>query len=267
MSKKYFWLKLKDDFFRSKEMKKLRSIAGGDTFTIIYLKMQLLSIKHDGIIRYESIEDNFAEELALELDEQEENVRLTLMFLEKHGLLEQIDEERYLMPKVFIGSEVDSAERVRRHRDIKKALHCNAQVTISNTEIEKEIDIEIDKEIEQQSAATVYSIYQSEIGILSSLIHERLDYWLNEFDESIVIHAIKLAAESNVRRWAYIDSILKAWSDRSVKTLDDVLALQAAHKRKQHKPTIAKPKIEVAESTTTVSDDEYQELLKKYGLG
>ena len=50
--KKYYWLKLKDDFFRDKKMKKLRNIAGGDTYTIIYLKMQLLSLKN----RQKSIE-------------------------------------------------------------------------------------------------------------------------------------------------------------------------------------------------------------------
>ena len=31
--KKYYWLKLKEDFFRQKEIKKLRKIAGGDTYT------------------------------------------------------------------------------------------------------------------------------------------------------------------------------------------------------------------------------------------
>ena len=39
-NKKFFWLKLKEDFFRDKRIKKLRKIAGGDTYTIIYLKLQ-----------------------------------------------------------------------------------------------------------------------------------------------------------------------------------------------------------------------------------
>ena len=55
--KKYYWLKLKNDFFGSKEIKKLRKIAGGDTFTIIYLKMQLLSIKNGGLIKYDRTEE------------------------------------------------------------------------------------------------------------------------------------------------------------------------------------------------------------------
>ena len=43
--KKYYWLKLGDEFFGDKTIKKLRKIAGGDTYTIIYLKMLLLAVK------------------------------------------------------------------------------------------------------------------------------------------------------------------------------------------------------------------------------
>ena len=42
MSKKYYWLRLKNNFFQQKEIKKLRKIAGGDTYTIIYLKLTFL---------------------------------------------------------------------------------------------------------------------------------------------------------------------------------------------------------------------------------
>ena len=67
--KRYYWLKLKEDFFNSKEIKKLRKLAGGDTFTIIYLKMLLISINNDCIISYDGVESSFEEELALQLDE------------------------------------------------------------------------------------------------------------------------------------------------------------------------------------------------------
>ena len=53
MSKKYYWLKLKDNFFNQKEVKKLRKIAGEDTYTIIYLKMQMIRIKKNGITELE----------------------------------------------------------------------------------------------------------------------------------------------------------------------------------------------------------------------
>ena len=48
--KRYYWLKFRDDFFDSKRIKKLRKMAGGDTYTIIYLKMMLKTwVKEAGI--------------------------------------------------------------------------------------------------------------------------------------------------------------------------------------------------------------------------
>ena len=47
MARKYYWLKLSDDFFKDKTIKKLRKIAGGDTYTIIYLKMLLKAIRQE----------------------------------------------------------------------------------------------------------------------------------------------------------------------------------------------------------------------------
>ena len=130
--KRYYWLKLKEDYFNSPKIKKLRKIAGGDTYTIIYLKMQLLSISNNGIITFEGIESTLEEELALKLDEQLEDVQLTLTYLKAQGLLEQ-NENEFLLPEASdnIGSESDSAERVRLFRERKKQnlLQCNDSVT------------------------------------------------------------------------------------------------------------------------------------------
>lgn len=155
-NKRYYWLKLKTDFFASKEIKKLRKIAGGDTYTIIYLKMLLMSVKTDGKIYYESIEDTFADELALELDEDADNVLVVLNFLERHKLIERGDEAEYFLPEAAtaIGSETQGAERVRKFREKQKALRCNNDVTLlkrsCNTEKEIEKDIELDIDIEKE---------------------------------------------------------------------------------------------------------------------
>ena len=63
MAKRYYWLKLPDGFFRQKAIKKLRKIAGGDTYTIIYLKMLLVAMKQDGRLYFEGVEATFYDEL------------------------------------------------------------------------------------------------------------------------------------------------------------------------------------------------------------
>lgn len=86
--KRYFWLKLYDDFFTSKRIKKLRKIAGGDTYVIIYLKMQLMAMKHGGTLKWSGLEEKFADELALDLDEDPANVEVALQYLLSCGLAE-----------------------------------------------------------------------------------------------------------------------------------------------------------------------------------
>ena len=148
--KRYFWLKLHKDFFQRKEIKRLRKIAGGDTYTIIYLKMLLRSIMSDGKLYFDGLEDDFASELALDLDEKEENVQITIQYLLKSGLLEMCSDEEYYLPdtKDSTGCETAVASRVRKHRERKKALQCNTDVTQVKQLCNGEIEIELEKEIE-----------------------------------------------------------------------------------------------------------------------
>lgn len=154
--KRYFWLKLHKDFFQRKEIKRLRKIAGGDTYTIIYLKMLLRSIMSDGKLYFDGLEDDFASELALDLDEKEENVQITVQYLLKSGLLEMCSDEEYYLPdtKDSTGCETAAASRMRKCRAKKDKLERNNVTPMLQSgygeiekEIEKEIEIEIEKEI------------------------------------------------------------------------------------------------------------------------
>lgn len=152
MDKRYYWLKLKEDFFNSKQIKKLRRMAGGDTYTIIYLKMQLKSLKSDGVIQYTGLESEFADELALDIDENVDDVRMTLAFLQSCNLIETSDYINYFLPDAIAntGSECDSAKRVREHRERQLSLLGNADVTTSNADVTK-CNTEKEKEKEKET--------------------------------------------------------------------------------------------------------------------
>ena len=165
-AKRYYWLKLYDDFFGSVRIKKLRKIAGGDTYLIIYLKMQLKAMKTGGVLEYTGLEDSFAEELALDLDEEPENVAVTINYLLRCGLMETSDQREYFVPYAVLntGSESASTQRVREHR-ARKALQCNTDETevkhLGNAEkeIEKEKEIELEKRerVNYQRIADMYN--------------------------------------------------------------------------------------------------------------
>ncbi len=163
MTKRYYWLKLSSNFFKDKRIKKLRGLAGGDTYTIIYQKMLLLSLEDGGRIYFDGVEDTFVKELALEIDENEDNVSVTVAFLMAQGLLEEVNESEYNLPgcEEMTGCESASAERMRRLRKIEKASHCDTNVRLCDadvttcdknvtTEIEIEIEIEKEKDIEKE---------------------------------------------------------------------------------------------------------------------
>lgn len=153
--KRYYWLKLKDDFFQSRKMKKLRKVAGGDTYTIIYLKLQLLSINNNGVIEFEGTDEDIFHQLSLDIDEEIDDIKMTVAFCTTNDLIELQEQDLFLhdVPQL-IGSEGASARRVRKHRlkqetEKQKALQSNdpplqsnTGVTKCNTEIEREIDIE-----------------------------------------------------------------------------------------------------------------------------
>ena len=152
MAKRYYWLKLPEDFFRQKAIKKLRRIAGGDTYTVIYLKMLLLALKQEGKLFFEGVEDDFCDELALDLDEEPDNVKITIQFLIAQGLMQECADNEYILPECtnLTGSEDPSAARVRAYRS-RKALQCNADVTecngaVTSCNTEKEKSIERNKE-------------------------------------------------------------------------------------------------------------------------
>ena len=155
MAKRYYWLKLPEDFFRQKAIKKLRRIAGGDTYTVIYLKMLLLALKQEGKLFFEGVEDDFCDELALDLDEEPDNVKITIQFLIAQGLMQECADNEYILPECtnLTGSEDPSAARVRAYRS-RKALQCNADVTECNVPVtscntEKEIETEKETDTEK----------------------------------------------------------------------------------------------------------------------
>lgn len=155
--KRYYWLRLQEDFFKSLRIKKLRKLAGGDTFTIIYLKMQLMTLKTGGVLYYRGIESSFAEELALDMDEDADNVEITIRYLLSCGLLETSDDKEFFVPYAVenTGIEGSSAKRVREYRE-RKALQCNADVTDAALHCygEKEIEKKKEKEIQIKDIET-----------------------------------------------------------------------------------------------------------------
>ncbi|MCQ2547349.1 MAG: phage replisome organizer N-terminal domain-containing protein [Clostridia bacterium] len=177
-NKRYYWLKLHEEFFNQPVMKYLRTLPEGETIIIIYLKLLLISLKMDGYVYLEGLYPTLEEEIALILDENRMSVQLSLAALEKAKLLElgSGDYDLFLtrFPEMIgISSEGESAARMRAIREKKSrsslrslASHCDgdvrkcdADVQICDTEIEKEKKKDIEPEPEQEPK--IYGLYKN----------------------------------------------------------------------------------------------------------
>lgn len=253
--KRYYWLQLKEDFFNQKEIKLLRRIAGGDTYTIIYLKMLLLSLRDQGKLYFEAIGDNFAEEVAISLDEAPEDVAITITYLEKKGLLEVVEQDEYFLNRVpeLLGSESYSAERVRRHRERKKnqdLLQSDEQALQSNSHVTKsryieDIDIEKSRSREE-GIKKIYHYYESNgFGTLAQKTMQDFDYWIKDLMKigateedavEIIIHSLGIAVDRNKRNYGYANAILKDWEQKGFTKVSDILT-------NDKKNTVTEPKM------------------------
>jgi DnaD/phage-associated family protein len=160
------------------------------------------------------------------------NVALSLF---KHlGLIEETQEGIPVMPEVknMVGSESESAARVRKYRKKKKALQSNTDVTNkalqSNVEIrDKSIEYRDkskenrEEKVESRKKETgtsddglkdAVNAYRKNIYPMPGEMDlEKLQALVDDFGSDIVVKAIDRAVIRNKRSLAYIHGILKRW--------------------------------------------------------
>ena len=262
--KRYYWFKMEQSFFEQKEIKYLRRLPGGDTYTIIYLKLILKSLENDGKIYYENIGDDYSQEWALEIEEDEKAVSFLVAFLINKGLMIDcgFDEFEITKTKSLVGSETASAERKRRQRERERELlqfndvtDSQKNVTLSQVghiESEIEIEIEIEKEAEASTATSTNSdfqnlieLYQANFGIVKPILYDDLKADLEDYGLELIIEAVKRAIKRQ-REYAYAQGILKSWNRSGIKTLEQAKAEEVSFQNKsqnnqnkfqQQKPT------------------------------
>ena len=118
--KRYYFLKLTAGFFKDKSIKKLRRMAGGDTYALITLEIFLEALENDNRLYYDGIEKSFAEELALAIDEAAEDVKIAVDFLLSNGWLVEESIDTYYTPKGAEMSGSISARTLRRYKAKEK---------------------------------------------------------------------------------------------------------------------------------------------------
>ena len=161
---KFYWLKLKRDFFKRHDIRIIEAMQNGKDYILFYLKLICESVDHAGNLRFsESIPYN-AEMLSVITNTNIDVVKSAIEIFTELNMMEIMDDGTLYMTEVekMIGSAADNpaANRQRRFREKQKELQllacddtvtkCNAPVTKNNEsksiEIDKEKELEIEKE-------------------------------------------------------------------------------------------------------------------------
>ena len=154
-SHKYYYMRLKDDYFAAEEQLTLESLPDGYLYSNILLKLYLLSLKSNGRLMVNNCIPYSAEMIAKATGHQVSVVSQALMAFEKLGLIEVLDNGAIYMLALqgFVGSSSTDADRKRlqdqQMRAEKKSLALGGEIS---GEISEKSPPEIrDKSIEFRS--------------------------------------------------------------------------------------------------------------------
>ena len=250
--KRYYWIKLKDSFMSSDEIDYLMSQPDGANYVVLYQMLCLKTINTNGCLVSkigEMLIPYDAEKIQRECKWFPlSTVRLALTVYKQIGLIFENPDGTLSISDYqnMIGSETDWAAKNRKIRSNAankelQAGHDTGHTTGHNVstdggenvptekEIEKDKDIENRERVRDNGSpavdaglAEIIRSFEDNIGSFPPAAKDALMGWREIFTDDLILLAIKKAALAGVRKWSYVNGILKVWKNEGVRTLGDV---------------------------------------------
>ena len=224
-NRKYYYLKLKENFFDSDSIVLLEDMKDGILYSNILLKLYLKSLKNGGRLQLDEHIPYTAQMIATLTRHQIGTVERALAIFQQLGLVEQLDCGLLYMTDIelMIGQSSTEAERKRAVRLENKALllprtnggHLS-DIRPPEIEIKKEIDIEIEKERELetgQAPARSYGRYNNvflsdtELDELKAELPDKWEYYLDRLSCHIASTGKQYHSHAaTIYKWAQEDA-------------------------------------------------------------
>lgn len=150
---KYYWFKLKDDFFKRHDIKIIKSMPNGKDYVIFYLQLLCESLAHNGKLRFNEEIPYSEEMLSVITDTNIDVVRSAMKLFVQLKIIEIMDDQTIYMKKLqnMVGSTTVGADKKKLQRSKSiELLEGGQKVDICPPEIEIDKEIEIDTEIEKE---------------------------------------------------------------------------------------------------------------------
>ncbi|WNV59018.1 phage replisome organizer N-terminal domain-containing protein [Oscillospiraceae bacterium NTUH-002-81] len=219
-NRKYYYLKLKENYFDDDSIVLLESMQDGVLYSNILLKLYLKSLKHGGRLQLDENIPYTAQMIATITRQQIGTVERALQIFLKLGLVEVLDSGTFYMSNIelLIGQSSTEAERKRAARLQNKALSAPRTngghlSDIRPPEIEIEKEIEIKREIEKERSAHTYGRYQNvfltdeELADLQASFPAVWEQYIEKLSEYMASTGKRYQSHvATIRRWAGEDA-------------------------------------------------------------
>ena len=272
-NQKYYYMRLKQDFFETEEMIILESMQDGYLYSNILLKLYLRSLKRDGKLMFNDAIPYSAEVLATVTRHNVGTIEKAMDVFQKLGLVEVMDDGAIYMLQIqnFIGKSSTEAERKRRYRDKIKLEKSDNQAVLEDVGHLSTIEVghlsghsstrdrdrdrdrdrkEIEEEVENRKLSSaadksdfnIFDYYQKRIGLLDGFQLQQIEAYqaIDGLEPDLIKIAIDKAADNSKRSFGYVNSILKSWAQNGIKTVAQQREEQISFQ--SNKPNSDKPK-------------------------
>lgn len=151
-NKKYYYLKLKDNFFDREEIKLLERQENGYIYSNLYLKLCLMSLKGEGRLLFRDEIPYDENMISIITGMPIDNIRVGIQALSKLGLIMKVDSGEIFVSDIqgMIGHGSSEAERMAIYRKKLKEIECN-NVTEMFEQSTPEKEIKKEKEIDKEA--------------------------------------------------------------------------------------------------------------------
>jgi len=264
-NKKYYYLRVKENFYDSDEMIILESMPDGFLYSNILIKLYLRSLKNNGKLMFNDRIPFNSEMLSKITRHPVAVVEKAVSIFKEMNLIDVLDNGAIFMLDIesFIGKSNTEADRKRDYRrriekEKQKILlgHLSGQMSDEHPpeleieiEKEKEIEIDIEKDLEKNTLKIIVDEYQSRISPIDGIQFETLKEFItvDSMEPDVVLKAISLAADNGKRNFSYIRAILQNWKN------DGLLSIAAVNER-ERKFQESKTKGQPAKQQSNVPD-------------
>ena len=247
-NKKYYYLKLKENFFESDEAIILESMPDGYLYSNILLKLYLRSLKNDGLLMFNNLIPYNAQMLATITRHQIGTIEKAIQIFQQLKLIEILDNGAIYMSNIqnFVGKSSTEGDRKRAKRAQNKLIgQMSGQMSDKrppeieiDTEIEIKKDIELKKELELEPEKEERFVDVVEANLGRGLVKFEYDtmndYLINKHvSKELFLEAVKVAVANNVRKFNYISRVLDNWIENGIQTVEQAYQAQRDFKAKK----------------------------------